>query len=225
MQLLAPTACRAPGARRSLANLSYSDGLQKSIDPASAAPSGALADWVARPGRATASLRDDERDADGDGLGQLGRAARPLHRGLVARASTTATIEPKESKYPDDQLPRRRATSRRPGARRSGHGRRRRPRRHDDQDHDGLSNQFEIRPAESTGWRRLTLRRTNPWAYVNPFNPCKPFNSSRCHAHPPFGYYASDQAPPIGPNPPAGYPGQRADHPRLAEPRRPHPHK
>jgi len=45
----------------------------------------------------------------------------------------------------------------------------------------------------------------NPWAYTNPFNPCKPFNSERCHTHPPLGYYTSDEVPPIGPNPPADY--------------------
>ena len=46
----------------------------------------------------------------------------------------------------------------------------------------------------------------NAWAYTNPFNPCKPFNSERCHLHPPFGYYDGDEVPPIGPNPPGGYP-------------------
>ena len=51
------------------------------------------------------------------------------------------------------------------------------------------------------------MAHTDDWAYVNPFNPCKPFNSSRCHSHPPFGYYNADQVPPIGPNPPAGFPG------------------
>ena len=52
----------------------------------------------------------------------------------------------------------------------------------------------------------LVVPPPNPWAYTNPFNPCKPFNSERCHSHPPFGYYKSDEVPPIGPNPPAGYP-------------------
>ena len=47
----------------------------------------------------------------------------------------------------------------------------------------------------------------NSWAYTNPFNPCKPFRSDRCHEHPPFDYYTGDQRPPIGPNPPVGYPG------------------
>ena len=59
------------------------------------------------------------------------------------------------------------------------------------------------RPAN---WQSV-YNTTDPWSYVNPFNPCKPFNSSRCHTHPPFGYYASDGVPPIGPAPPAGYPG------------------
>ena len=77
----------------------------------------------------------------------------------------------------------------------------------DDNDHDGLTNQFEVnRPNDwlADAWGPGS---PNPWAYVNPFNPCKPYNSERCHSHPPFGYYDSDDVPPIGPNPPAGYPG------------------
>ena len=77
----------------------------------------------------------------------------------------------------------------------------------DDNDHDGLSNQFEVnRPSDWLDGCDLTDRLVNPWAYTNPFNPCKPFNSERCHSHPPFGYYKSDVVPSVGPNPPAGYP-------------------
>ena len=82
----------------------------------------------------------------------------------------------------------------------------------DDHDHDGVSNQFEVRrPGDwiVDAWNGGSppTPGANPWAYVNPFNPCKPFNSERCHSHPPFGYYQSDGVPPIGPNPPAGFPG------------------
>ena len=73
----------------------------------------------------------------------------------------------------------------------------------DDNDHDGLSNQFEVR--RPGNWLTV-FDTTNPWSYANPFNPCKPFNSERCHRHPPFDYYESDTVPPIGPDPPAGYP-------------------
>jgi hypothetical protein len=76
----------------------------------------------------------------------------------------------------------------------------------DDHDRDGLSNQFEIRRPDDWEAEIAGSPPPNPWAYVNPFNPCKPFRSSRCHAHPPFGYYDADEVPPIGPNPPAGYP-------------------
>ncbi len=64
--------------------------------------------------------------------------------------------------------------------------------------------------------REHRLRRRlarNPWPYTNPFNPCKPFNSERCHSHPPCGHYDSDQVPPIGPNVPAGYPGSHPSTP------------
>ena len=71
-------------------------------------------------------------------------------------------------------------------------------------------NQFELnRPADwlaDAGWSLLVSPAPNAWAYTNPFNPCKPFNSERCHLHPPFGYYDGDEVPPIGPNPPGGYP-------------------
>jgi hypothetical protein len=90
----------------------------------------------------------------------------------------------------------------------------------DDHDHDGLSNRFELRrpgdwvsdafaPIDSDGDGTpdgFGLGGPNPWAYVQPFNPCKPFDSARCHDHPPFGYYDNDEVPPIGPSPPAGYP-------------------
>ena len=65
----------------------------------------------------------------------------------------------------------------------------------DDNDHDGLSNQFEVRRPDD--WIVAAIPTdemptpANPWAYTHPFNPCKPFNSDRCHLHPPFGYYAT----------------------------------
>jgi len=34
---------------------------------------------------------------------------------------------------------------------------------------------------------------TNPWARVNPYNPCKPVYSAACHLHPPFHYYGDDE--------------------------------
>jgi hypothetical protein len=184
----------------SLSNLTYSDGLQRSTSVA--APSGVLANWVLDMD-SNGVLSDDERDADGDGIGnwdeQHGRFVE-----LWWPAQHDGTNEPKESKYPGinyldvadlssglaltvpdldgDGIP--------DGA--------------DDQDHDGLSNQFELRRPDD--WE-ADIAGANPWAYVNPFNPCKPFNSTRCHSHPPFGYYASDGEPPIGPDPPGGYPG------------------
>jgi len=194
----------------SLANLTYSDGLQRSITPFGA-PSDPLYRWVLDQPESIhgdGQLSDDERDADGDGIGnwdeQRGRFTEPwwpaMHDGQN---------EPKESKYPTinfldvgdltDGLALVVADMDGDGI----------PDGFDDQDHDGLSNQFEInRPLD---WQGDTVGSdvttwTNPWAYVNPFNPCKPFNSSRCHNHPPFGYYASDEKPPIGPNPPAGFP-------------------
>jgi hypothetical protein len=193
------------GRPTSLSNLSYSDGLQRSVSVA--APSGVLADWVLDIDR-NGVLSDDERDVDGDGIAnwdeQHGRFTEAWWP-----AQHDGVNEPKESKYPSINyldvadlstgLALTLADMDGDGVLDG----------YDDQDHDGLSNQFEIRRPDD--WiADITAPPAggpNPWAYVNPFNPCKPFNSTRCHTHPPFGYYASDGAPPIGPDPPAGYPG------------------
>ncbi len=180
----------------------YSDGLQKSKDPAPAAPPGLLYNWVTDIDENN-QLWDDERDADGDGLsnydeqhGQFTEAWWP--------AQHDGTNEPKESKYPNidfldvEDLPQRDALADNDmDGDQIVDG-------NDDHDHDGVSNQFELR--RPANWL-AEVAGGNPWAYTNPFNPCKPFNSERCHSHPPFGYYASDGAPPIGPAVPAGFPG------------------
>jgi IPT/TIG domain len=180
--------------------LTYSDGLQSSVTPF-AAPSAVLLAWVLDID-SNGQLADDERDVDGDGLGnwdeQHGRFIEPWWP-----AQHDGVNEPKESKYPgidfldvgdlSDGLALSVPDMDGDGVLDG----------YDDHDRDGLSNQFEIR--RPVDWQ-ADIAGANPWAYVNPFNPCKPFNSSRCHAHPPFGYYAGDGAPAIGPNPPAGYP-------------------
>lgn len=188
------------GRPASLSNLSYSDGLQRSQPVA--APSNLLANWN-QDIDSDGLLSDDERDVDGDGLGnwdeQHGRFTE-----VWWPAQHDGTNEPTESKYPGmnyldvADLSTGLALT---VADMDGDGV---PDGSDDQDHDGLSNAFELnRPAN---W--LTVyNTTNEWAYVNPFNPCKPFRSSRCHSHPPFGYYSGDGVPPIGPDPPAGFPG------------------
>jgi hypothetical protein len=184
----------------------YSDGLQKSLAPPPIAPADPLLNWVLDQ-QGDGVLSDGERDADADGLGNWDEI-----RGRFTEAWWVAALDdPKESKYPstfgnlldNDDLPLHNAhvdpdidgDGVRDGA--------------DDQDHDGLSNQFEIRRPDD--WVADAIlgypSAANPWAYVNPFNPCKPFQSERCHEHPPFGYYDGDDMPPIGPPPPAGYPG------------------
>jgi hypothetical protein len=89
----------------------------------------------------------------------------------------------------------------------------------DDQDHDGLSNQFEV--TRPYNWRSEYISigtnahpGTNPWARVNPFNPCKPVYSKTCHTHPPFGYYEGEDWAGLAPDdasanygPPGATPG------------------
>ena len=64
----------------------------------------------------------------------------------------------------------------------------------DDNDHDGLSNLQEIQRAAN--WHDTYVSDTHdgmpspdPWARVNPFNPCKPIDSDTCHHWAPVGYY------------------------------------
>jgi hypothetical protein len=73
-----------------------------------------------------------------------------------------------------------------------------------DQDHDGLTNQFEVaRPGNwlttyvstLSNWdsvNKQLLPGANPYARVNPFNPCKPVYSQTCHRYTPFGAYQNE---------------------------------
>ena len=182
--------------------LHYSDGMQESLNPAPAAPpAGTLAAWsLDRDGNGT--LSDDERDGDGDGLSNWNEA-----NGMMTEEwwplRHDGEIEPKESKYPDinfldnADLPQRDAFA---DPDMDGDGVADGP---DDADHDGLSNMYEVR--RPANW--LATMGANPWAYVQPFNPCKPFNSDRCHKYVPFGYYDEDMVAPVGPAQPVGFPG------------------
>jgi hypothetical protein len=193
-----------------LGNLLYSDGLQRSRNvPAPGA--GTLLRWSLDMND-DGTLRDDERDADADGLGNWDEASGRMTEAWWP-AQHDGKIEPKESKYPEidfldneDTAPRFSALV---DSDMDGDGVLDGA---DDSDHDGLSNMFEVRrPGDwlTQAWTpvgEVHVPGPNSWAYTNPFNPCKPFNSSRCHTHPPFNYYDADEVPSVGPNPPGGYP-------------------
>ena len=208
---------RRTGRPTTLSNLLYSDGLQKSIDPPPVAPAfGTLNNWALDlpedpPDDASGngSLDDDERDADADGLANWDEShGRMLETWWPAQHN--GTNEPKESAYPginfldNEDLLRAGALDALADPDIDGDGV---GDGADDADHDGLTNQFEVRRPFDWQADIDPVTGTNDWAYVNPFNPCKPFNSERCHRHPPFGYYQGDGTPPIGPDPPPGYPG------------------
>jgi hypothetical protein len=68
----------------------------------------------------------------------------------------------------------------------------------DDNDHDGLSNLQEIQRAAD--WHDTYVSDSHdgqpnpdPFARVNPFNPCKPIDSDTCHTWAPVGYYGASE--------------------------------
>src|SRR5215207_1170173 len=77
-----------------------------------------------------------------------------------------------------------------------------------DADADGLSNSFEVhRPGD---YLTDAFGPPAPGPTSGPTSTpstCKPVRSERCHRSVPFGYYDSDQAPPVGNLVPAGFPG------------------
>jgi hypothetical protein len=187
----------------SLDDLLYSDGFQYSRN-VDAPAAGSLLAWSLDLDDST-KLRDDERDADNDGLGNWDEATGKMTEAWWP-AVHNGTIEPKESQYPaidfldnEDTAPRFDALV---DPDMDGDGVLDGP---DDADHDGVSNMFEVRRPGNwstqawVGPGRTATPSANSWAYTNPFNPCKPLASSRCHAHPPIGYYDSDERPETGP--------------------------
>lgn len=190
--------------------LDYSDGLQVSqgVAPPHADP--ALPGY--NPALAYMTIQDDNRwtddelDADGDGLTNWDEA-----NGRMT-ALWWKKIYDNEKEYPiggglewngTDMLdPDSDGDTIKDGA--------------DDQDYDGLSNAFEVhRPSD---WFSTYVSvgpfaphpGTNPWARVNPYNPCKPVYSKTCHLHPPFDYYGETEdwagLYPVGINPPPAAP-------------------
>lgn len=176
--------------------LNYSDGNQSTV------PTLAPTDDPLRVQLDTASgaahygdgmLDDGERDADGDGLSNWDES-----HGRMTQGWWTAFYDekPKETEYPlayggvnmldndtdGDGVP--------DGA--------------DDEDHDGLSNQFEVARPYDWGTTYVSVGpnpekahdgglNPNPYARVQPYNPCKPVFSESCHRHPPFKYYPPDE--------------------------------
>jgi IPT/TIG domain-containing protein/thrombospondin type 3 repeat protein len=190
---------------------SYSDGKQvtETVAPDAAKP------WQDLDGDGT--LDDGEQDGDGDGLGNWDESHGRMTPDWWEATYDGSDSGVEESVYPNvaftgtDMLV----------ADTNGDG------VNDglsDQDHDGLTNQFEVaRPynwpaiyvSEAWNWDRNTNTMSpgaDPYARVQPFNPCKPVWSKTCHLRIPFGYYKPDEdwafprslmgtLPPPGPTP------------------------
>jgi hypothetical protein len=165
--------------------LNYSDGLQRSVDVnAPVDPKLAYMDM-----NGDGKLSDDERDGDGDGLTNWDES----HGRMIAQWwNDTYADDPKETAYPVE-FPRTSIFDPDSDGDTVLDGA-------DDQDHDGLSNAFEVaRPANwlttyiSVGPLPNVHAGTNPWARVQPYNPCKPVWSATCHLHAPFHYYGDEE--------------------------------
>lgn len=197
--------------------LNYSDGKQASVPTPAPDPAGPL--YYLDMDR-NGYLTDDERDADGDGLGNWDEAHGrmtpewweaaydgengPLETPYPVKFGGTSMLDPDSD---GDGLP--------DGA--------------DDSDGDGLTNAFEVlRPAD---WALTYVAIGNTWSNwdgtavtdpilgtpenearyysrVQPLNPCKPVWSQNCHLHWPIGHYDKDEPwmghrspPPPGPRP------------------------
>jgi IPT/TIG domain len=200
---------RRTGAPTTLSNLLYSDGLQRS-QSVSAPAAGTLDAWSLDLND-DGTLIDGERDADGDKLSNWDEGHGQMVEAWWAAEHAGAPAEPKESPYPGiNFLDNAEVGDAFADGDIDGNGI---ADGQDDFDHDGLTNEFELRRPDDWDAQAWVVNGSggfdpgpNSWAYTNPFNPCKPYRSERCHQHPPFGYYAGDERPPIGPNPPAGYP-------------------
>jgi hypothetical protein len=184
--------------------LNYSDGLQTTV--VTPAPGDEILQQLDTASGGShwhdGFLDDAERDADGDGLTNWDE-----YNGRMLQAWWTGTYTD-EKQYPlafsgTDPL----------DADTDGDGI---PDGADDQDHDGLSNSFEV--ARPYNWDTTYISTngnahsgTNPYARVNPFNPCKPVFSQTCHRHIPFGYYGTTEdwagMDPSDAGPPAVTPG------------------
>ena len=166
--------------------LIYSAGDQHSVEEAAPAQIELAYMDMDRNGR----LSDDERDGDGDGLTNWDEAHGRMTQGWWdAMYDGQAPGTKKETRYPltypDVSIfdPDSDGDGRKDGE--------------DDQDHDGLSNAFEVARPGNWGATHTTFidplpnvdPTLNPWARVQPYNPCKPVWSDVCHKHPPFGYY------------------------------------
>ena len=163
--------------------LNYSAGLQKSVDQP--VPEGRQLAYMDMDG--DGRLSDDERDGDGDGLTNWDESHGRMLQKWWDDVYTGEPGYPKETRYPNTF----------PGVSifdpdSDGDGI---VDCADDQDHDGLSNMFEVaRPANweftQTSFGSFPFAEgRNPWARVQPYNPCKPVRSHTCHLHPPLAYY------------------------------------
>lgn len=185
--------------------LNYSDGNQRTQPEPAPDPSGPL---YTLDMNHDGTLSDDERDADADGLTNWDESHGRMRADWwisaydgtndVLETKYTVTFGPVSMLDPDSD----------------GDGLADGP---DDTDFDGLSNSFEVERPRNWGFTYISMghnyshnqstgaetivdpdpvtpgNQARFYSRVQPFNPCKPVWSSKCHIHWPFGYYPPDE--------------------------------
>lgn len=199
-------------------DLQYSDGQQRSRNVlAPTEPALDYVDITHFPIYNDGVLSDDERDADNDGLPNWDEA-----EGRMTQTWWDLEYN-QEGSYHEKIYPRTFPKVSAFDADSDGDGIKDGA---DDQDFDGLSNAFEISRPWDWFYTYVSTARNgatheshpelyedadpagplpvgtdpNPWARVQPFDPCKPVSSETCMIRVPFGYYPIEQDP-MGPDP------------------------
>jgi hypothetical protein len=179
--------------------LNYSDGLQTTVP--TVRPSDPLSQQLDTAAFGShyndGQLDDAERDADGDGLSNWDESNGRMNEDWWNEVYKDVPEKPYPLRsFPSTNMidPDTDGDGIKDGA--------------DDQDNDGLSNAFEV--ARPWNWSLTYVSvlhdgtddpsyAPNPYARVQPFNPCKPVFSETCHRHPPIGYYQDEDWEGISP--------------------------
>ncbi|MFL5913004.1 MAG: IPT/TIG domain-containing protein [Gaiellaceae bacterium] len=182
--------------------LNYSDGKQTTVATPAPAP-GTLANWSLDL-NGDGMLNDGERDGDNDGLSNWDESHGRMTHDWWTAAYSGSHGSAKETPYLVTFQGTNMVDADTDGDNVVDGL--------DDNDFDGYSNMFEVRRPSNWGSTYVSLGMgttlpsnwdttshpylqpgADPYARVQPFNPCKPLWSAICHQHWPFSYYGDNE--------------------------------